>query len=417
MNYSEKQTQQIYKVEKFGKSFTLVDTSGVAVGTLGVGSGHRKAAYASGHALKAIITSSGKKMYRKVDIEEYNKQLGQYLEAIDSAESTGSASDGINGIELHGEIKTHWDIVKFIHTEAVPLKPQYLVMAELKWKYLVRTVLRSKNILMTGMAGSGKTLAAKAVISALNRPAFYMNLGSSQDPRATLIGNTFFNKETGTYFSKSAFVKAIETPNSVILLDEISRAHPDAWNILMTVLDAGQRYLRLDEADGSPIINVADGVTFIGTANIGTEYTSTRVMDRALMDRFTIIEMDLLNDTEEFNLLRYMFPNVSHVSLKSLAEIAHHTRDQCLSSEGKLTNMVSTRASVEAADLLNDGFSLMEATEIAITPFFSPDGGLDSERTYVKQLIQKYITEDDSSTNLFGTSSLGEDSGSDVPLI
>ena len=49
----------------------------------------------------------------------------------------------------------------------------------------------------------------------------------------------------------------------------------------MTVLDGGQRYLRLDEAEGSPIVNVAEGVTFIATANIGNEYTSTRVMDRA----------------------------------------------------------------------------------------------------------------------------------------
>ena len=47
----------------------------------------------------------------------------------------------------------------------------------------------------------------------------------------------------------------------------------------MTVLDGGQRYLRLDEAEGSPIVDV-EGVTFIATANIGNEYTSTRVMDR-----------------------------------------------------------------------------------------------------------------------------------------
>ena len=48
----------------------------------------------------------------------------------------------------------------------------------------------------------------------------------------------------------------------------------------MTVLDGGQRYLRLDEVEGSPIVDVAEGVTFIAT-NIGNEYTSTRVMDRA----------------------------------------------------------------------------------------------------------------------------------------
>ena len=64
-------------------------------------------------------------------------------------------------------------------------------------------------------------------------------------------------------------------------MDEISRAHPEAWNILMTVLDAGQRYLRLDEHQDAPTIEVAEGVTFVATANIGNEYTATRAMDRA----------------------------------------------------------------------------------------------------------------------------------------
>ena len=45
---------------------------------------------------------------------------------------------------------------------------------------------------------------------------------------------------------------------------------------------SGQRYLRLDEADGNETVNVAEGVTFVATANIGNEYTSTRVMDKAL---------------------------------------------------------------------------------------------------------------------------------------
>ena len=71
----------------------------------------------------------------------------------------------------------------------------------------------------------------------------------NNDNVATLIGNVHFDKAKGTYFSESLFVKAIQTPNAVILLDELSRAHPDAWNILMTVLDQGQRYLRLDEAN------------------------------------------------------------------------------------------------------------------------------------------------------------------------
>ncbi len=142
--------------------------------------------------------------------------------------------------------KGHAEMLNFIHT-SYSLKPKSLVMKELKWKFLIRSAVRGKNIMMTGQAGCGKTMAAKALVNALDRPDFYFNMGATQDPRATLIGNVHFDNDQGTYMAESLFVKAIQTPNAVILLDELTRAHPDAWNILMPVLDQGQRYLRLDE--------------------------------------------------------------------------------------------------------------------------------------------------------------------------
>ena len=186
----------------------------------------------------------------------------------------------------------------------------------------------------------------------------------------------------------------------MILLDELSRAHPDAWNILMTVLDSGQRYLRLDEADGAETVNVAEGVTFVATANIGNEYTSTRVMDKALMDRFIIVEMDVLNDEEEHGLLNYMFPHVDSELLKAVSEISHLTRTESKSDAGKITTGISTRTSVELSGLLYDGFGLDEAAEVTIYPQYSDDGGVDSERTFIKQLVQKYVS-DGSSDDLF----------------
>jgi MoxR-like ATPase len=301
----------------------------------------------------------------------------------------------------------HKAVLDFIHT-SYKLKPKGLIMNEIKWKYLIRSAARGKNIMMTGPAGCGKTMAAKSLVNALDRPNFYFNLGATQDPRATLIGNVHYNKAKGTYFSESLFVKAITTENAVILLDELSRAHPDAWNILMTVLDEGQRYLRLDEAEGQSTVNVAKGVTFVATANIGNEYTSTRVMDRALVDRFTNIEMDVLTDTEEANLLSMLYPNVKEDLINNVAELAWVTRVEAGADEGKLSNHISTRATVEIAGLIYDGFTLNEAAEVAILPRFDAAGGLESERTFVKQLLQKY-TSDGSAEELFTDAEAGEE--------
>ena len=200
------------------------------------------------------------------------------------------------------------------------------------------------------------------------------------------------------------FVKAIQTPNAVILLDELSRAHPEAWNILMTVLDLNQRYLRLDEKDGAPTIKVAEGVSFIATANIGNEYTSTRVMDRALQDRFITIEMDALDTDMEYALLKMKYPHAHNESVKAIAEIASLTRKEVKAANPKLTSALSTRAAVELASLIYDGFTLSEAAEVGIYPFFSEDGGVDSERTFVKQIVQKYcINPETAEEDLFGT--------------
>ena len=281
------------------------------------------------------------------------------------------------------------DPIEFIKQSA-GIKPADLIISDLKWKYLVRTALRGKNIMMTGPAGSGKTLAGKYLGQVLKRPEFYFNLGATQDPRSTLIGNTHFAKDSGTYFSESLFVKAIQTENAIILLDELSRAHPEAWNILMTVLDSGQRYLRLDEADGAPTIKVANGVTFIATANIGNEYTATRVIDRAMLDRFSVIEMDQLNNEQEAQLLKLKFPNVADSMIRAIAEIADSTRIEARQALPKLSTTISTRVSIELTSLIADGFTLAEGSEVCVYPFFSADGGAESERTYVKQIVQKH---------------------------
>jgi MoxR-like ATPase len=377
-------TNEIYKVIQVGRTFAMLTTQNQPITKLaGVSKQKMKQAMDEGKAIQGYVGKTGKLTYKMVEMDEFKKH---------SATISDEACDSVSeAFETHDALK------EFIHTKGKDLKPNGLFIEELKWKYLLRSAVRGKNILMTGPTGCGKTLAAQSLVKSLKRPDFYFNLGATQDARATLIGNTHFNKESGTFFSESAFVKAIKTPNAIILLDELSRAHPEAANILMTVLDAGQRYLRLDEAEGSPIVKVASGVTFIATANVGGEYTATRVMDRALMDRFVQIEMDLLDKEGELALLKFKFPEADEYSLNALAEIADTTRQLIKTDASKISTIVSTRVNVEAAGLIYDGFTLFEAANIAILPYFSNDGGLDSERVFMTQLLQKYIKSDDES--------------------
>ena len=268
-------------------------------------------------------------------------------------------------------------------------KPDDFIISDLKWKYLMRCINKGKNLMFVGPAGTGKTQVVFKAAEQLNKKIFYFNLGSTQDVRSSLIGNTFF--KDGTYFEESSFITALKTPGSVILLDELSRANPEAWNILMPVLDANIRKIRLDEKDGSPEVPVAEGVSFIATANVGFEYTSARMLDRALVDRFSVIEMDVLNKDEEMKLLSIKHPSLNPIMNEALCDISDKIKSECKRENAKLSSTLSTRILIEAAEMIIDGFDLGEIAELILYPQYSDDGGGESERIYMRQLVQKYV--------------------------
>ncbi len=275
------------------------------------------------------------------------------------------------------------------------LKPEGLIISDLKWKYLVRSVLKGKNIMIVGPSGCAKTMTAREVAKVLNRPFEKFNIGSTQDARATLIGNTTYKKETGTVFHKSAFIKAITTPNTIVLLDEFTRGTHDAWNILMSVTDPIQRCVRLDEDESSIVIDVAEGVSFIATANIGNEYTATKVLDKASARRFPIkIEMSPLTSKELKSLFAILFPlstSAQESVIRNLISIYEDLIAQSKLEDPQISAIIPPANMVELAELAIDGFTLEEIASAAIYPEYPDEGGADSERAFVKSILQKYL--------------------------
>lgn len=352
-----------------------------------------------------ILYLAGAKWRRRsADSTTVKKSRSAAAKAGSKKNSTKTADASKDDIGVFSKETVVDEAIKFIH-ESPKYRPADIFISDLKWKYLTRSIVRGKNIMITGPAGAGKTQTAVAAAKAMNRPLYRFNLGASQDPKSFLLGNTHFDKEKGTVFADSAFIKAIETDNAVILMDELSRAHPDAWNILMTVLDPGQRYLRIDDDINTPVINVAENVSFIATANIGNEYTSTRVMDKALMDRFVELEMDVLNKDDETSLLQAIYPALPSVVINFVTDITSAIRAETKTESPRIQSVVSTRMAIEIAGLLADGFSLDESCTVCVYPQYSTDGGAESERTFVKQLVQKFC--DDGSANDLTSSTAG----------
>ena len=102
-----------------------------------------------------------------------------------------------------------------------------------------------------------------------------------------------------------------------------------------------------------------------------------------------------------------MFPHVDNLVLSSVAKIANLTRVESKSDTARLNCGISTRTTVELAGLLFDGFSLVEAAEVSIYPQYDDAGGVDSERTFVKQIVQKFC-DDGSSDDLFNEEEVHE---------
>ena len=144
----------ICRVEKSGNRYNAYNTDGVKM-TSDITTGCRKKAFEGDYLIGRFTGTTGKTSWRRVD--------------GDTNMNTTPTAPHNTTVEVP---TGHDEILAFIHN-SYSLKPTGLMMNELKWKYLVRSGVRGKNIMMTGPAGCGKTMAAKALVNSLDRPDFY----------------------------------------------------------------------------------------------------------------------------------------------------------------------------------------------------------------------------------------------------
>jgi Holliday junction resolvasome RuvABC ATP-dependent DNA helicase subunit len=253
----------------------------------------------------------------------------------------------------------------------------------IKLNVMACRALQGRNLTLVGPKGCGKSEFAGVLAKSIGYKLESFNMGATSEPRSTLIGNTHKNQD-GTFFRKSRFISAIQSPKTIILLDEMSRAGPDAYNILLPLLD-DQGYMALDESEEAEVVKKHPETCFISTANIGAEYTGTMALDAALLDRSMVIEFDYPSQKDEEDLICER-KKISRRIAQALAKVAATQRAKV--KENELTIPISTRMLLETADLIKCGFKWEVACTYGILSAFSSNGGTESERASVGTLIQ-----------------------------
>ncbi|MEH6453020.1 MAG: ATP-dependent chaperone ClpB [Psychromonas sp.] len=178
------------------------------------------------------------------------------------------------------------------------------------------------SFLFLGPTGVGKTESCKALASFLfdsesNMVRIDMSEFMEKHSVSRLVGAPpgYVGYEEGGYLTEAVRRK----PYSVILLDEIEKAHPDVFNILLQVLDDG----RLTDGQGRTV-NFRNTV-IIMTSNIGSDLIQEK-FGRVGYEEIKEILMEVLSRQFKPEFLNridetVVFHPLGHEHIKSIAEI------------------------------------------------------------------------------------------------
>lgn len=228
-------------------------------------------------------------------------------------------------------------------------------------KVLKHNIKNNVNTMLVGATGVGKTELLYNIAKLLNKEITYFDMGTMTDPIMSLIGNHVISVENGKTISKfapSRFSEVIQKPG-IVVLDELSRASAGSNNLLFPCLDFRRELPMEYSFENRESIKIHPECVFIATSNTGSAYTGTHKLDKALQDRFTIIEIDSLNRDGINFIIKNQFPTLSVADQKSIIDI--YFKINGLYEAFKLSFNLSIRHLKSIAKMVASGFTTYDA--------------------------------------------------------
>lgn len=242
------------------------------------------------------------------------------------------------------------------------------------YEILKHNIEHCVNTMLIGPTGTGKTEVISNIADVFGLPITIFDMGTMTDPVMGLVGTHVITVKDGvthSEFRRSRFSDVIQQPG-IVLLDEISRAGAMSNNLLFPCLDFRKELpMEYSFHDTTPV-RVHPNCVFFSTANMGSQYTGTHKLDRALLDRFMLVEMDGLKTQDLKDTLSSEFPELSKVKLDKLVSTFEKINKE--HDEFKISFNLSLRHLKTIAKLVSNGFTIYDSFFVLCKGLGGKDG-------------------------------------------
>lgn len=233
------------------------------------------------------------------------------------------------------------------------------------------------SFIFLGTTGVGKTELAKALAEYLFDDENSMTRIDMSEYQEKFSATRLIGAPPGYvgYDEGGQLTEAIRRkPYSVVLFDEIEKAHPDVFNILLQVLDDG----RLTDNKGR-VVNFKNSI-IIMTSNMGSS------LIRESFEKITPDNREKVIDETRIQVLELLKKSIRPEFLNRIDEIIMFTP----LNEEEIRKIVTLQLNSVKKMLANNGVAL-SFTDAAVD--FISDAGYDSQfgARPVKRAIQKYV--------------------------